>query len=59
MYKGGKWTHLGGSVLQGVEFCVWISFSYFPNGDYSLGVSILQDVEGQIQKLRDEAVRSL
>ncbi|KAK8817758.1 hypothetical protein WA538_004475 [Blastocystis sp. DL] len=31
---------------------------YFPNGDYSLGVSILQDVEGQIQKLRDEATEA-
>ena len=31
--------------------------SYFPNGEYAQGVSILQDVDGQIQKLRDEAVR--
>ena len=31
-------------------------YSYFPNGEYAQGVSILQDVDGQIQKLRDEAV---
>lgn len=30
--------------------------SFFPNGEYSAGVNILQDVDGTIQKLRDEVV---
>lgn len=39
------------------SYCyVFVILSYFPNGEYSQGVSILQDVDGQIQKLRDEAV---
>ncbi|KAK8804290.1 hypothetical protein WA171_000382 [Blastocystis sp. BT1] len=33
-------------------------YSYFPNGEYAQGVSILQDVDGQIQKLRDEATEA-
>lgn len=34
------------------------SCSYFPNGEHSLGVNILQDIDGTIQKLRDQAVLS-
>lgn len=35
---------------------VLLMSSYFPNGEHSLGVNILQDVEGKIQTLRDETV---
>lgn len=38
-----------------ILFVLLIS-SYFPNGEHSLGVNILQDVEGKIQIYRDETV---
>lgn len=31
--------------------------SYFPNGEYKFGVDLLLDVDGTIQRLRDEVVR--
>ena len=30
--------------------------SYFPNGEYKFGVDLLLDVDGTIQRLRDEVV---
>ena len=33
-----------------------LTASFFPNGEYSAGVNILQDVDGRIQKLRDDVV---
>lgn len=36
-----------------------LTCSFFPNGEYNAGVSVLQDVDGRIQKLRDDVVRSV
>lgn len=39
-----------------LDFVLAMIFSYFPNGEYKLGVDLLLDVDGTIQRLRDEVV---